>query len=285
MSFVVQEITKRLDDIVRSSDLPSSTFAKKIHGMGSSRIDLLGTEEQEDKPKIRRDPDFSFQHSEARWPGVILELSYPSKKKALPYLADDYILETDGNIRMLVGFYLDTETKKGTISTWQPLFKKDEQGVIIELEAALVRDEEVFRDKYGNANMDPESGLHLDLEDFGTIDLTVNLISEVPIFVDSSTLCLCLARAEAAQLNADNHRDGFPYQPRPLKIRKRRREEMESGSEISGRDVMECDDVTAGRTPTEREDVVSRDEEMDNANAVSGGSSRTPTRKAGEDIA
>jgi len=48
---------------------------------------------------------------------------------------------------------------------------------------------------------------------------------------------------------------------------------------------MECDDVTAGRTPTEREDMVSRDEEMDNANAVSGDSSRTPTRKASEDIA
>src|SRR5271163_1007145 len=73
MSFVVQEITKRLDDIAENGDVASSTFAQKIHGVGSARIDLLGTEEQEGKPKMRRDPDFSFQHREARWPGVVLE--------------------------------------------------------------------------------------------------------------------------------------------------------------------------------------------------------------------
>lgn len=181
MSFVVQEITKKLDDIEKNGDLVSSTFAQKIHGMGSARIDLLGTEEQEGKPKMRRDPDFSFQHIEARWPGVVLELSYPLKRRTLPHLADDYLLETDGNIRMLVGIDLDTDTKRGTISTWQPLFKRNKQGVIVELEAALVRDGEVFRDKYGNANQDPESGIYLDLEDFGPTNLTVDLISEISV--------------------------------------------------------------------------------------------------------
>lgn len=273
MSFVVQEITKRLDEIAENGDLESSTFAKNIHGMGSSRIDLLGTEEQEGKPKMRRDPDFSFQHEEARWPGVVLELSYPSKRRALPHLADDYLLETDGNIRILVGIYLDTETKKGTISTWQPLFKRNDQRVIVELEAALVRDEEVFRDKYGNANPDPESGLHLDLEDFGPTDLTVDLISEVPVIIDSVTLCLLLARAEAAQLNADSCRDGVRYQPRPLIIRKRRREEMESESEVSGEDVMKCDDVAAGDTAAERENVVSTNKEIQSADVASENSS------------
>jgi hypothetical protein len=273
MSFVVQEITKRLDDIANNGDEASSTFAKKIHGMGSARIDLLGTEEQEGKPKMRRDPDFSFQHCEARWAGVVLEVSYPSKRRTLPHLADDYLLETDGNIRMLVGLDLDTETKKGTISTWQPLFKRNDQGVIVELEAALVRDKEVFRDKYGNANQDPESGLHLDLEDFGPTDLTIDLISEVPIFINSATLCLCLAQAEAAQLNYDEGRNGVPYRPKALKIRKRRREEMESDSEVSGEGVMKSDDVTAWHAATDTENAVSKDEEMDRADIASGNNS------------
>ena len=110
ISFVVKEITKRLDDIAKNGDLASSTFAQKIHGMSSARIDLLGTEEQEGKPKMRRDPDYSFHHREARWAGVVLELSYPLKKRALPHLADDYILETYGDIRILVGIYLDVDT-------------------------------------------------------------------------------------------------------------------------------------------------------------------------------
>lgn len=268
MALVVTEIKNRIDDIVRNGDPASRIFAREILGMGSSNIDLLGTETQEGKPKMRRDPDYSFQHREARWAGVVLELCYPLKRRALPHLADDYLLETDGNIRILVGIDLDTYTKKGTISTWQPLFKKDDRGVIVELEAALVIDEEVFRDRYGNPNQDPESGLHLDLEDFGPTDLTVDLESEIPIFIDSATLCLFLARAEAAQLNMDEARGGIPYQPKSLKIRKRRREEMESNRETSA-EVTAYDDVTSGDKATERESVVSRDIETESANVAS----------------
>ncbi len=269
MSLVAREIITRIHEIAESDDLASSSFAKNIHGMGSARLDLLGTEQQEGKPKMRRDPDYSFKHYEARWPGVVLELSYPAKRRALPHLADDYLLETNGDIRILVGLDLDTVTKRATISTWQPQFKRNEQGVITEMEAALVRDEEVFRDKYGNANADPEAGLHLDLEDFGPTDLTVDLIAEVPIFVDSARLCLLLAQAEAQQFNMDMRQGGVPYKPKGLRIRKRRREEMESDAEVSGQGVIECDNVAAGHKSAE-EKLVERDEKMEDANIASG---------------
>jgi hypothetical protein len=255
VSFVAQEITKKLDEIAMSGDPAASAFAQKICSMGSARIDLLGTEEKEGKPKMRRDPDFSFRHRDGRWAGVVLELSYPSKRRALPHLADDYLLETDGNIRMLVGLDLDTDTKRGTISTWQPNFKRNEQGVIVELEAALVRDAEVFRDKLGNANQDPESGLHLDLEDFGPPDLTVDLIDEVPIFIDSATLCLLLAQAEARQFNMDVGHGGVAYKPKGLKIRKRRREEMDSSNEITGKELIKGNNIAI----VEEENVISKD--------------------------
>jgi hypothetical protein len=265
MSFVAQEIMKKLDEIATSDDPVASTFAQKICSMGSARIDLLGTEEKEGKPKMRRDPDFSFRHRDAQWAGVVLELSYPSKRRALPHLADDYLLETDGNIRMLVGLDLDTDTKRGTISTWQPNFKRNEQGVIVELEAALVRDAEVFRDKLGNVNQDPESGLHLDLEDFGPPDLTVDLTDEVPIFIDSATLCLLLAQAEARQFNMDVGHGGVTYKPKGLKIRKRRREEMDSSNEVTEKGLIKDNNIAI----MEEEHAISKDEELDNANVSS----------------
>jgi hypothetical protein len=284
ISFVAQEIRKKLDEIAAACDRASSDFAQKICSMGSARIDLLGTEGREGEPKMRRDPDFSFTHRDAQWAGVILELSYPLKRNALPHLADDYLLESNGNIRMLVSLDLDTETKRGTISTWQPNFKRNEKGVIVELEAALVRDAEVFRDKYGNPNPDPESGLHLDLEDFGPPDLTIDLMDEVPISIDSATLCLLLAKAEARQLNVDQGRGGIPYKPKGLRIRKRRREEMESDNEVRGQEVIESRDIageitTADDTASgiisgpeilaEAENSLSRDDDIDDMNIVS----------------
>jgi hypothetical protein len=69
---------------------------------------------------IRRQPDATFKHCDAHWPGVVIEVSYSQKTKAIPHLADDYILETNGSVRVVVGLDIDYKTKKGTISMWRP---------------------------------------------------------------------------------------------------------------------------------------------------------------------
>jgi hypothetical protein len=40
----------------------------------------------------RHDLDAQFQHSEAQYPGVVIEMSYSQKQRDLSHIADDYIL-------------------------------------------------------------------------------------------------------------------------------------------------------------------------------------------------
>lgn len=196
ISSVVTEIRRRLDSIAENGDTISKAFSREIVPMASARIDLLGLEEEDGKQKIRHDPDFSFQHLEAQWAGVVLELSYPEKRRALPHLADDYILGSGGNVRILVALDLDTNTKAVTISTWRPILVKGNQEEAIHLEVALTIDREVFRDEFGNPNPDPNAGLRLNLEDFGPQCLTEGLPAETSVFIDAATLSRTLTRAE-----------------------------------------------------------------------------------------
>jgi hypothetical protein len=101
---------------------------------------------QEDKDDvggtiIRREPDAAFKHPQAHWPGVVIEVAYSQKERDIPHLADDYILETNGSIRAVVGLNIDYKTKKGTVSMWRPKYTENEQGEI-ELAAA-----EIFKDQ------------------------------------------------------------------------------------------------------------------------------------------
>ena len=111
----------------------SKAFAQNVKHNGSGRLDLQG-ENNDDQAIIRRQPDAMFKHCNAHWPGVI-EVSYSQKTKAILHLANDYILETDGSVRVVVGLDIDYRTKKGTLSIWRLGYVKNEQGQL-ELEAA-----------------------------------------------------------------------------------------------------------------------------------------------------
>ena len=109
-------------------------FAQKVKHNGSSTL-VLKNENNDGQAIIKRQPDATFKHCDAHWPGVVIEVSYSQKSKAIPRLADDYILGTDGSIRVVVGLDIDYKTKKGTISMWRPRYLENEQGQL-ELEAA-----------------------------------------------------------------------------------------------------------------------------------------------------
>ncbi|KAH9203478.1 hypothetical protein DL95DRAFT_472348 [Leptodontidium sp. 2 PMI_412] len=84
---------------------PSGDFAHEIKFGGSSRIKF------DDPDYGAHDPDGQFQHADAQFPGVVIEVSYSQKKRDLPHLADDYILGSDTNIQVVVG--LDIEYGAG----------------------------------------------------------------------------------------------------------------------------------------------------------------------------
>jgi hypothetical protein len=83
-SYITQEILRQLNTIAQSES-PSAEFARDIENNASAEINFADTEYGSHQP------DASFQHFEAQYPGVILELSYSQKKKDLSRLANEYI--------------------------------------------------------------------------------------------------------------------------------------------------------------------------------------------------
>jgi hypothetical protein len=57
---------------------------------------------------------------DSKHPGVVIEMSYPQKRRHLPRLAYDYFLRSDANICAVVEVDIDYRGKRVTMSTWRP---------------------------------------------------------------------------------------------------------------------------------------------------------------------
>lgn len=123
---------------ISKRDGQSAQFAKEVESDGSAAIDFEGSQFGS------HDPDGQFRRSEANYPGVVLEVAYPQKAKDLPYLADEYILGSDGDIRAVIGIKLEyKESSKATLSVWEPRIVPNGVGED-ELVAMQVIADEVF---------------------------------------------------------------------------------------------------------------------------------------------
>lgn len=109
---IVDEIRQQLR-LIASGAGPAANFARSIKSTASGRITF-------DDSSSRHNPDASFKHVKARFPGVVVEVSYSQKRKDLPRLADDYILGSNGNIRVVVGVDVGYRDKVATLSVWRP---------------------------------------------------------------------------------------------------------------------------------------------------------------------
>ena len=109
-SYITQEILRQLNTIAQSES-PSAEFARDIENNASAEINFADTEYGSHQP------DASFQHFEAQYPGVILELSYSQKKKDLSRLVNEYILRSDADIHTVIGIDIEYKgSKKVSIS-------------------------------------------------------------------------------------------------------------------------------------------------------------------------
>ncbi|KAH9204218.1 hypothetical protein DL95DRAFT_529357 [Leptodontidium sp. 2 PMI_412] len=176
----------------------TSDFARQIDAYGSTSIcfpDEYGL----------HDPDGSFGHKEAQYPGVIFEVSYSQKRRDLGRLADDYILGSDGNIRVVVGLDIEYQSKGkakeasskvAALSVWKP--KITPGGDAEELTAHQEVVDLEFRDKDGIANSSLSAGISLRLDDFATTVLHPSPMSE-PIFIPATTLTEFHVNAEKVE--------------------------------------------------------------------------------------
>jgi hypothetical protein len=121
-SYITQALLLQLR-VIAQSDGPSAKFADDIENSASAEI------VSKDAKYGPHQPDASFQHFDAQYPGVILELSYSQKKKDLSRLADAYILGSDANIRVVVGIDVEYKgSKRASISIWRPHIGVDAVG-------------------------------------------------------------------------------------------------------------------------------------------------------------
>ena len=94
-----------------------SLFALKVRPAQSTET-YFPVENAPSTTKSKYEPDASFWHDDARYPGVIIEVAYSHKKKMLDRLAEDYLMDSDASVRVVVG--LDIEYGKSFSPTSTP---------------------------------------------------------------------------------------------------------------------------------------------------------------------
>lgn len=117
------DIAKQLSSIRNDGNNPAAGLAKILCDSGSTIIYF--------NDGGHRSPDLQFIYNDVEYPGLIVEIasSQTETDSSLPKLADQYIVESDGNILLGIGVevaYLGG--KKGAISMWCPKFGTDDKG-------------------------------------------------------------------------------------------------------------------------------------------------------------
>ena len=83
-----------------------------------------------DFDQAKHSPDSSFARIDKKSPHLIIETSFSQKRKDLPRLADDYILGSHGNVKLVLGLDIEyRNTKTATVSVWEYEEGIEEDGV------------------------------------------------------------------------------------------------------------------------------------------------------------
>lgn len=137
---LVEEAQNRLRTSLTNNHR-SRAFAQKIDHNEYGRLEIK-SEDKGERTIIKRDPDAAFPHDDSLWPGAVMEVSYSQSPKDIRQLTGDYILETNGCIRIVVGLDIDYK-KKSTISIWRPNYLTNDQGQL-EVEVAETSSAQVY---------------------------------------------------------------------------------------------------------------------------------------------
>lgn len=220
-----------------SSEGSVADFAGQIEHFSTSRINLPLDREYGELKYSRRDPDASFGHPKAQYPGVVIEICYSQKRRDVARLADDYILNTDGSIKAVVCVDIDyKQSQRATLSVWRPEYVKVEGKEYFQTTADV--DAQVcfrshvlmFCDLTINQAFRTDDGtpvedtmLRLSLRDFATDSLLEEYADiNQEVVITAQQLCAFLQSAEARQA-AQLHHEGSVNRIRPGVLKRRRR--------------------------------------------------------------
>src|SRR5436305_7086969 len=74
----------------------AALFAQKVRPARSTEIHFP-VDGAPHSTNSKHEPDASFWHDDAQYPGVIIEVAYSQKRKRLDRLAEDYLLDSDAS--------------------------------------------------------------------------------------------------------------------------------------------------------------------------------------------
>lgn len=118
--------------LISQPDTPVAAFTRLLRADVTPALYLIGSEDDDGPPFSRRHPDAAFWHADARWPGVIIEITnrdkLAGKRRDMFILAKDYILKTDGDVRVVVSLEIDSESAIGSISIWRAVILHSNDG-------------------------------------------------------------------------------------------------------------------------------------------------------------
>ncbi|KAK3359459.1 hypothetical protein B0T25DRAFT_99087 [Lasiosphaeria hispida] len=151
-------VAEQLSDIRRGNNQVAADLAQGVHPRGSIKV--------ESKDGGSHFPDGSWMHDDATELGVILEVSYSQKIQDLPFLADSYILDSNGLTQMVIGVDLEYRKNKGKearVIVWRPKQTKKKGKTTLETKKTF---EGIFRNADGSL-ADGKRILRIELKDFG----------------------------------------------------------------------------------------------------------------------
>jgi hypothetical protein len=115
-ALIVKEINSRIYQFSTQCALPSVLLAFLDVIENESTSVIFGHNDSEHK----RSPDAAFSHPDDQYPGIAIETSYSQAVKAVEKRADEYVMMSDGNIKMIISF--DVEYRAGNrqvdMSAW-----------------------------------------------------------------------------------------------------------------------------------------------------------------------
>ena len=106
----------------------AANFARKIHPARSTEI-RFPVDDASRGTQTKHEPDASFCHQDARYPGVVIEVAYSQTRKTLDRLAEDYLLDSDTGIQVVIGLniaYGKQKSRQATLSVWRTRIEDNE---------------------------------------------------------------------------------------------------------------------------------------------------------------
>lgn len=112
-----------------SSSSPLAQFLRNINVAGSSDVVAY------DNPGHKRSPDASFHCNGVHFPSLVIETAYSQGAKSLRRVADDWVMMSNGNVKMVIGLEIGYRAKKtmkvtDKVFVWEPKWKAEEVPVL-----------------------------------------------------------------------------------------------------------------------------------------------------------